>query len=174
MMPCPCCGQVDCGFCNGTTGGCQGSECYSNSGVELWCGSNIIRDSVQQCIRGVGFGRCADLLYLASQDIRDKYANCYCMLAQSRCDTGSYPCCRVFWARGFSEVAGYVWLKDKCLWEKIYVELNLVADSGCIRQQPNCDCPPPPTCTPPSCPDTAPGRNDPANFITCQCNNPFP
>jgi|688.fasta_scaffold86022_4 hypothetical protein len=173
-MSCQCCGQVDCGSCNGQTGGCQGSGCYSNSGVEQWCGGAIVRSLTQQCIRGTGFSQCAFLLSAAPQDVQNKYAGCYCMSAQSRCDIGSYQCCRVSWARGFSEYAVYVWLKDKCLWEKVYVELNLVKDSGCVRQGGACDCPPPPTCNPPSCPDTAPGRNDPANNITCQCNNPFP
>ena len=172
-MACPCCGQVDCGFCNGVTGGC-GANCYSNSGVEEWCGSNIVRDLVQQCIPGVGFGECSSLLYLAPQDTRTKYAGCYCMVAQSRCDTGLFPCCKVFWQKGFSEVAGYVWLKDKCLWEKIYVELNEVANTGCVVYAANCSCPPPPVCTPPQCPDTFSGRNDVANNIRCVCNNPFP
>ena len=174
-MACSCCGQVDCGFCNGTTGGCQGSECYSNSGVENWCGTTIVRDSVQQCIRGIGFGQIVNLSYLLPQDVIEKYRYCYYMLAQSRCDTASFPCLCVQWGRGFSEQAVYAWLKDQCLWQKVWSQVNLVADSQCVKRGPeNCDCPPPPTCTPPSCPDTAPGRNDPANFITCQCNNPFP
>jgi hypothetical protein len=175
VMACSCCNQsVDCGSCNGVSGGCQGSDCYSNSGREIWCGSNIIRDLVQQCVLGTGFSSCNTMLQYLPQELRNKYATCYCMSAQSRCDTGSYPCCRVFWERGFSEYAVYAWLKDKCVWQKIHTEITQVADSGCARQQPNCDCPPPPVCTPPSCPDTASGLNDQSIGKSCQCNNPFP
>jgi hypothetical protein len=171
MMPCPCCNQVDCGYCDGVTGVCGYGNCRSEI-LGTFCGQTRIISRSEQPYGGVVY----DINFFSpntfSDEQKKQYAGCYFTVLQSECWQSNYPCCGTRWEVGYYRTFVYVWLKDKCLWEKIQTQLPEVTDifpNTCVQSPgTTCGCGTKPECTPPLCPETISGKPG------CACNNPFP